>query len=258
MPNSTSKNSSEYLYIFLGVLAIIAGWQLISLFYSPVLVPSPLRTIESFWNIWNNGELAANLAISFQRQVTGLGIGLSLGISTGILAGLNRKLELILQPLVNALLAVPAIVFVVMAMVWFGMGTLMTVFIVALLVYPVMHLNTLEGFKSIDRDLLEMAKVYRLPTWKKINKIYLPGLAHSLIAGFSLSTASSVRLTVMAELLGAREGIGQKIAISRAYMETENLFAWVLVLILILVALELLLVKPLNAFTVRWKKVINS
>ena len=68
MPNSTSKNSSEYLYIFLGVLAIIAGWQLISLFYSPVLVPSPLRTIEAFWNIWNNGELAANLAISFQRQ----------------------------------------------------------------------------------------------------------------------------------------------------------------------------------------------
>ena len=167
-------------------------------------------------------------------------------------------MELILQPLVNTLLAVPAIVFVVMAMVWFGMGTLMTVFIVALLVYPVMHLNTLEGFKSIDRDLLEMAKVYRMPTWKKINKIYLPGLAHSLIAGLSLSIASSVRLTVMAELLGAREGIGQKIAISRAYMETENLFAWVLVLILILVGLELLLIKPLNAFTVRWKKVINS
>jgi NitT/TauT family transport system permease protein len=88
----------------------------------------------------------------------------------------------------------------------------------------------------------------------KVKKIYLPGLTYSVVAGFSLATASSVRLTVMAELLGAREGIGQKIAISRAYLQIDNLFAWVLVLILIIVLLEWFIIRPLNKFSARWKE----
>lgn len=254
MPTSTSKNKFTYRYTFLGVAIILLIWQLMSLKYNKVLLPSPADAISSLLVILHNGELLENLIISFQRQIMGLVIGVILGISSGILAGLNYKLELIIQPLINALLAIPAIIFVVMAMVWFGMGTTMAIFLVSLLVYPIMHLNTLEGFKSIDRSLLEMSRVYKLPAMIKIKRIYLPGLTHSLIAGFSLAAASSVRLTVMAELLGAREGIGQKIAISRAYLETDMLFAWVLVLIMIIVLLELAIVRPLNKFSAGWKQ----
>ncbi len=254
MPSSTSKNNWEYSYSLLGVLLIVLGWQLLSLQYNKVFFPSPLDSIQALISIVRSGELVQNLVITFQRQIVGLICGVMLGISSGIIAGLNHKAELIVQPFINALLAVPAIVFVVMAMVWFGMGSIMAVFLVTLLVYPTMHVNTVEGFKSIDRSLLEMGRVYKLPVWITIQKIYLPGLTHSLIAGFSLCAAASVRLTIMAELLGAREGIGQKIAISRAYLETERLFAWVLVLIMIIVFLEFAIIKPLNAFSARWKQ----
>jgi NitT/TauT family transport system permease protein len=253
MATSSSKNS-DYLYSCLGVLIIVLGWHLLSLHYNRVLVPSPADTIRAFMDIYSSGELMKNLQISFHRQIIGLALGLIMGIGTGILAGINHKLELTIQPFIKILLAVPAIVFVVMAMVWLGMGSSMAIFLVALLVYPIMHVNTVQGFKSIDRNLLEMGKVYRLPVIIKIRKIYLPGLTHSVVAGFSLATASSVRLTIMAELLGAREGIGQKIAVSRAYLETENLFAWVLVLILIIVFLEWFIVRPLNAFSSHWKE----
>ena len=140
-----------------------------------------------------------------------------------------------------------------MAMVWFGLGTTMAVFLVALLVFPLMHINTLEGFKSIDRSYLEMAKVFKIPVLVKLKKIYLPGIVHSFIAGFSLSAASSVRLTIMAELIGAREGMGQKIAISRSYLETDVLFAWVIIIIIIIIMLEWLVIRPLNRFANSWK-----
>ena len=254
MKVSISKTNRDYFYSLLGFLIIIMLWQILSMHYNPVLVPSPRETAAAFNEIWSSGALAENLAISFKRQSLGLAFGLAAGLGSGVVAGLNRRLELTIGPLVNSLMAIPAIIFVVMAMVWFGMGSTMAAFLVALLVFPIMHLNTLEGFKSIDRSLLEMGRVYRLPAWHTMKKIYLPGLTNSLVAGFSLAAASSVRLTVMAELLGAREGIGQKIAISRAYMETERLFAWVLVLIGILVILELVLIRPLNRFSLRWKQ----
>lgn len=247
MPNSTTRLNRNYEYLG-GVLLLLLGWQLLSMHYNQVLVPSPAETLQALVSLVESGELAENLLITFHRQLAGLAAGISIGMLSGLLAGCFRRLDLLVQPLINFLLAVPAIIFVTMAMVWFGMGTTMTVFLVSLLVFPVIHTNAAEGLKAIDPALLEMAEVYRLPPLLKVRKIYLPGMRHALIAGFSLAMASSVRLTVMAELLGAREGMGQRIAIARVYLETERLFAWVLVLLVILISLEFLFIRPLK----RW------
>ena len=250
MPDSTTSLNKRYFYLF-GVLLLVLAWQLLSERYQQGLVPSPYETWQGFVYILESGELGENLRITFQRQITGLGLGLLAGLTTGLLAGWFPRLELLMQPLISILLAIPAIILVVMAMVWFGMGTKMTVFLVSLLVFPIMHTNTVEGFKSIDPDLIQMSRVYRLPWPRAISNIYLPGMLHSLIAGFSLAAASSIRLTVMAELLGAREGMGQRIAIARSYLATEELFAWVLVLLAILASLEFLLIRPLQRWSSR-------
>lgn len=252
MPDSITKLNKHYYYVF-GILLLVLLWQLLSEQYPQVLVPSPYETWQGLVIIWTSGALGDNLKISFQRQIIGMSIGLLIGLSSGMLAGWFSRLELLLQPLVSLLLAMPPIILAVMAMVWFGMGTRMTIFLVALLVFPIMHTNTVEGFKSIDPAIIQMASVYRLPLPLAISKIYIPGMLHSLIAGFSMGAASSIRLTVMAELLGAREGMGQQIAISRSYLETEQLFAWVLVLLVILASLEFVLIRPLQRWSNRGK-----
>lgn len=250
MPDSTISLNRRCFY-GLGVLLLISGWQLLSMYYPPVLVPSPQETGQALAGIYESGALTQNLGITFQRQLLGLGLGLLAGLASGLLAGGFPRLELLLQPLVSLLLAIPAIILAVMAMVWFGMGTTMAVFLVALLVFPVMHTNTVEGLKSIDPAIIEMSRVYRLPLPLAISNIYLPGMLHSLIAGFSLAVAASIRLTVMAELLGAREGMGRQIATARSYLETSELFAWVLVLLAILAGLEFLLIRPLKRWSSR-------
>lgn len=246
MQLSIIKENKEHLYYIIGICLIILGWQVLSKIYNSVIIPSPVNTLEALKSIAISGELIDNLFISFKRQLGGLSFGVCSGLITGLLAGYFKRFEWTILPLINLLMSVPAIVFVVMAMVWFGMGTQLAIFIVGLLVFPVMHINTVEGLKSIDQDLIEMSRIYKLPLYHVITKIYLPGMLHGLIAGFSLALASSVRLTIMSELLGAREGIGQRIAIARAYLETEELFAWILVLLAILIAMEYLLIRPLK------------
>lgn len=258
MQASIIKEDKEYFYYLLGVLLLVFGWQILSLIYNEVIIPSPAKTFEVLLWLIKSGELQENIIISFKRQLIGLSLGVVAGLGSGLLAGNFKKLELTLQPLISFLMSIPAIVFVVMAMVWFGMGTQVAIFIVAILVFPIMYINTVEGIKSIDPELIQMVKIYKLPARYTISQVYLPGMLHGLIAGFSLSLASSVRLTIMAELLGAREGIGQRIAIARAYLETDQLFAWIIVLITVLIAMEYLLIRPLKNLTSRWQDTANK
>lgn len=244
MLDSTIRQKN-YCYLA-GILLLVLAWQLLSMCYEKILVPSPVETFQALSVLIRSGELSENLSFTFRRQICGLSVGIAIGLISGLMAGYFRRLGLLMQPMINFLLAVPAIIFVTMSMVWFGMGTKMTTFLVALLVFPVMHTNAAEGVRSIDNDLLEMVHVYSLPRMLIIRKIYLPAIRNYLIIGFSLSLASSVRLTIMAELLGAREGMGQRIAIARAYLETEQLFAWIIVLLTILVILEFLFIRPLK------------
>ncbi len=245
----TFSTDNKKFWYALGISFVLLGWQLLSLKYSGVIVPSPADTWRALAEIFRSGEMAENLKVTFSRQLTGLLFGLAMGTATGVIAGIFTKVQLILQPMITLLLSVPAIIYVTMAMVWFGTGTKMTIFLVALLIFPLMHTNTASGINSIDPALKEMAEVYRLPPLKKLGQIYLPGMRGHLITGFSLGLASSMRLTIMSEMLGAVDGMGQRIYISRAYLETENLFAWVAVLLIILMLLEFLLIRPLKKWT---------
>jgi NitT/TauT family transport system permease protein len=241
--------NDKRLWYAIGIGFVLLGWQLLSVRYNKVIIPSPVETLQALKEIIRSGELAENLRITFTRQLMGLSIGLITGTVTGVVAGIFKKVEWMIQPTITFLLSVPAIIFVTMLMVWFGMGTKLAVFLVALLVFPVMYTNTASGINSIDPDLKQMADVYRMPLLKRLSKIYLPGMRGHLITGISLGLASSLRLTIMAEMLGAAEGMGQRIYISRTYLETEKLFAWVGVLLIILVLLEFLFMRPLRKWT---------
>lgn len=243
------STDNKNVWYTLGVGLILLGWQLFSAHYGRVIVPSPLETWQALVEIATSGEMLENLKITFSRQLMGLLLGLTAGTFTGVVAGVFKKVGLLFQPIVTFLLSVPAIIYVTMAMVWFGTGTRMTVFLVALLVFPIMHMNTASGINSIDPLFMQMAQIYQMPPLKIWGKIYLPGMRGHLITGFSLGLASSMRLTIMSEMLGAVDGMGQRIYISRVYLETEKLFAWVTVLLVILVLLEFLFIRPLKKWT---------
>jgi len=242
MTTSIIQEFNQRRYYILGILIILAGWQVLAWASHPLIVASPVSTFQSIFAMLASGELTKNLIITLQRQLTGLSLGVLVGTFLGIFGGLKKSLDSMFQPGINAILATPSIIFVVIAMVWFGQGSTQVIFVTALLIMPIMYLNSAKGIQSIDSDLLQMVKVYR------------PGLLYGFMAGFSLSVASSLRITIMAELLGAQNGIGNAIFIARGYLETSKLFAWALLLVLLVMIIEALVFNPLQRFIGKWQE----
>lgn len=252
MPISITKRLPKRIYSVLGVILIIIAWQAAAMLTHPLIVPSPLATLKAMGRMLADGELAANLYISLKRQLSGLTLGVLAGTMLGVAGGISSVVYQLIKPGVNTIQATPSVIFVVVAMVWFGVGSLQTIFVIALLVFPIMFINCAHAVHNIDPQILQMARVFCVPKPIQISKIYLPGLLPGFLAGFALSTASSLRLVVFAEIMGARTGIGPAIAMTRNYLETDKLFAWATVLILLVIALEWLILQPLETYRKKW------
>ncbi|MEQ8201740.1 MAG: ABC transporter permease subunit [Syntrophomonadaceae bacterium] len=254
MTTSIIREINSRRYHILGILIILSGWQVLAWASHPLIVASPGSTFRSIFAMLASGELTRNLLITLQRQLTGLAFGVLIGTFLGIFGGLKKPLDSMMMPGVNAVMATPSIIFVVIAMVWFGQGSTQVIFVTALLIMPIMYLNSAKGIQSIDSNLLQMVRVYRVPARVKLLKVYLPGLLYGFMAGFSLSVASSLRITIMAELLGAQDGIGNAIFIARGYLETSKLFAWALLLVLMVMIIEAIVFNPLQRFIGKWQE----
>lgn len=200
---------------------------------SPVQVAGRLFALvvtESFW---------ATLLNSGIRIVFGFLMGLMTGVCLAILAGRFKWLEMLLWPFVVTIKSIPVASFVILVIIWLG-GTLhLSVFISFLMVFPVIYLNTLQGLKSTDSKMLEMAKLFRLSSGQKLKYIYLPHLQPFLTGGCSIALGLSWKSGVAAELIGVPDfTIGDMLYRAKVNWNTEELFAWTFVIILVSLMFE--------------------
>ncbi|MNZ36152.1 putative aliphatic sulfonates transport permease protein SsuC [compost metagenome] len=151
-------------------------------------------------------------------------------------------------------MATPPVVVVVLAMLWFGLGSAMVVFISVLMLAPGMYVNTVKGMLMVDHDLLEMARVYRFGAWQKLRHLYVPALTAPLGAALLIATCGGVRLVVMAEVLGAESGAGFALANARSTFDSAGLYAWTLLILLLVAGLEFALLQPLQRRMGRWQE----
>lgn len=235
------------------LIAIVAGWQLVANGTTPLLVPSPMASLQALLELFQSGEIYRQLGVSAMRMFIGFAAGFTTAFACGLLAGKYDDVYEFFRPLLSCLLGIPPILFVILAMIWFGTGPLVPIFVVAVLVFPTIYLNLANGWKGIDPALLEMAAVYRVPARRVLRQVILPSLALPVLTGLSLALGSAIRITIMAELLGAEKGIGYSIALARNYLETPRVFAWAIVCILVVTCLEKFVIKPLEAYALKWK-----
>jgi NitT/TauT family transport system permease protein len=143
----------------------------------------------------------------------------------------------------------------VLALLWFGMGSSQVIFMITVITAPVNYVNTLEGMLSVDSRILEMAQVFRIPAHLRWWDIYLPGIGSAVLSGLTLAAGIGVRSLVLAEFLGARNGIGHSLFLSWTFLDTPALFAWILMCFLLLGLVEFGLLKPVRNHLMRWKRI---
>lgn len=238
----------------LGVLLLLAGWQLTAQYLGPLLMATPLQALRALAVLVNSDTFWANAGASLTRIGIGVGAGCAIGFTLGVLAGHNAKLRGLLEPLRWLLMAMPPVVVVVLAMLWFGLGSSMVIFITVLMMAPGMYVNTVKGMLLVDKPLIEMTHVYRYGPWLRLRHLYLPALAAPLTAALLIATCGGVRLVVMAEVLGAESGAGFALANARSTFDSGELYAWVILILALVAALEFVLLQPLQRRLTLWQE----
>jgi NitT/TauT family transport system permease protein len=245
--------SRKFLFSVFGFLLLITGWHVLSLFMHRIVMASPYEAFSSLYEIIGTERFQSYVWITTQRIFMGIFWGGLAGFILGLLAGLKEDIKNMLEPMRWTLMSVPPVVVVVIAMLWFGMGSTMVVFIAGLIILPVVYVNTVKGIEMVDEGLLEMASIYKLSVWLRLKHIYIPAITGPLIAAMVLATGMGVRAVILAEVLGASEGVGYAISIASATLEIPELFAYVIVGFFIIGITELLILRPIQNYVLRWK-----
>lgn len=252
--NLPKRRRTSRRWAALGVLLLLIAWQIAAQRLGSLLMATPWQTVQALVQLFGSDELRQHGLVSLGRISLGVGLGCTLGFCLGILAGLDARLRGLLEPLRWLLMAIPPVVVVVLAMLWFGLGSAMVVFISVLMLAPGMYVNTVKGMLLVDRGLIEMAHVYRLGRWQRLRHLYVPALAAPLAAALLIATCGGVRLVVMAEVLGADSGVGFALANARSTFDSAGLYAWTLLLLLLVAGLEFSLLQPLQRRLTRWQE----
>jgi NitT/TauT family transport system permease protein len=222
------------------------------------IVASPAEAVAALIRLAGSGVLWVQLWITLRRLLLSLAIGSGIGLAAGLLSGIVDQARLFLESFRWVAMALPAVVIAVFGMMWFGMGGEQAVFLVAFIIAPIVYVNTVDGIRGIDPRLLEMAKTYRLPRRLQLSQIYLPGIALPVASGLTLAVGIGARGIILAELLGAFDGVGHSFSRAWTFLQTPELFAWVLCALALVAILEFGFLKPFRRWMSRWQRSQSS
>jgi NitT/TauT family transport system permease protein len=246
-----------YLWSGWGALAslflFVAAWEAVSLAYGPLILPDPAAAFGRLAALFDSGPGWSELAVTARRAMTGLVLAIAVGSVLGLLAGLSPTASMMARPVVTVLLGTPPIAWLVLAMIWFGAGDGTPVFTVLVACFPVIFVGALQGTRTLDHHLRDMARAYRMPWRMRLTDLYLPHVVSYLFPAWINALGNAWRVVVMAELLSSADGIGAALAVARSQLDMDAALAWIAAVVLALLAVEYLLLEPLKRELERWR-----
>lgn len=214
--------------------------------------PAPTDIASTAVQLWNDGVLGPDLAISLQRAGLGLALGLSVGIVTGVLGGFLRRGEYLFNGLAQILNTIPLLAVLPLMIVWFGIDELTKVLLIAFGAGVPMYLNLFAAIRGVDHRLIEMARSTGAGRWRVVGWVLLPGSLPGFLVGLRFSLAYSVLGLVAAETVNADQGLGFLVTQAQTYLQTNQVFVG-LVIYSILGLLADQIVRILERVLLRWR-----
>lgn len=227
----------------LAVLLALIIWQAGSMLLGQeLLLVSPLKVLQQLTVLVSQADFWMTVLFSFIRIVSGFILALAAGTVLAAGAARFKVVETLLWPWVITIKSVPVASFIILSLIWLSSKQL-PIFISFLMVFPVIYSNILEGIKSTDIKLLEMAQLFRVPLGRRLRYIYLPHLGPFIVSACNIALGLSWRAGVTAEIIGIPSGsIGERLYQAKVYLDTADLFAWTVVIVIISVLFEKLVI----------------
>jgi sulfonate transport system permease protein len=172
------------------------------------LAPPPSRILSTLWALAISGELLAHALVTLKRIGAGFFLGAISGILLGALTGASATARVILDPTLQALRAIPSIAWVPLFILWLGIFEASKIALIALGVFFPVYLGVAGAIVSVDRKLIEVGRIFRLPRIQMARRVLLPAILPSTIVSLRSGLGLGFMFVVAAEYMGASEGLG--------------------------------------------------
>jgi ABC-type nitrate/sulfonate/bicarbonate transport system permease component len=206
------------------LVAVLAVWQLAALHGLPDYVLSPVEIARHFFAALGSAELYEHVGASLKRALPGFALGSLLGAALGLAAGVARWLDRMLSPAVFLTYPVPKIVMLPIFMIWFGIGDLSKVLIIALACFYPVFINAYYGVRQTRTILVWSARNMGATPAQIFRRVVLPSAAPMILASLRVSLALSFIVMFAAEMINARSGLGQLIRVAENSLRFDLMY----------------------------------
>jgi NitT/TauT family transport system permease protein len=240
------NHAMKWIWPAIGVGAFAIVWQLVHVISGPFILPSLTETGAALIRVALNGEIGPAVVSTGTQALAGWLIAAAIGFSLGVLAGYIKPVGDALSPLTTMILGTPPIVWVVLALLWYGPGSIEPGFAVVMSTFPIIFAASLQGVRSRDANLDELARAFSVSRAMHTTDILLPQLWAHVLPALATALAYAWKVAIMAEVLGGGTGIGGRLETARANLDLPETMAWIAVILVFILISDGLLLLPLR------------
>ena len=239
-------------------LLLLGAWWLISLAVPPYVLPQPERVFAHLVQLTQSGDLPINLLTTLGRVLAGFALAVAIGVPGGILLGSHRALGTFFEPVLPVLNTVSSAIWAIFAIIWFGLSPMTPIFVVLMTAFPLIVTNVWQGTQAVNADFVELAQALRFSRWKTLVKIYLPSILPYFFSGARLAFGFGWRVSLVAETLGASSGVGYRLRQASDLIQMDQVFAWTIAQVAMMLVIEIGLLQPLERYLFRWRRDVRT
>jgi len=240
-----------------GAITIALGlvaWTVIAQFFLPVVFPSPAELAERMVEIYGNPESYAVIGRTLFTILNGFVASMLIGTALGLFMGLRRSVEIFFDSWIMVLLTIPSVCWAFMSVLWFGLSEIAPVLTVALIVMPFVALNIWEGTKAVEKNLVEMGRVYKADRSLMLRKVMIPQIMPYIFSSLRISLSLSWKIALVAEAFGATSGVGQEMVNWFQDTRVDMMLAWGVSFMVVMVLVDLLVFRLLAQRAFAWRR----
>ncbi|SCN47570.1 sulfonate ABC transporter, permease protein, putative [methanotrophic endosymbiont of Bathymodiolus azoricus (Menez Gwen)] len=238
----------------LSMSAFLTLWYGLALFLNADTLPSPVTVAKVLITEIQSGQLSYHLSKTLYRLSISFSIAMLLGCAIGIVLGRHQKLNTFLDNWLVIFLNIPALVTIILCYVWFGLTETAAILAVVINKLPNVIVTIREGARSLDTELLDMAKCYRFSKSKTLRHVIWPQLHPFVMAATRSGLALIWKIVLVVEMLGRSDGMGYQLHLFFQLFDVASILAYTVAFITLIQGIELLILRPLDKHAQRWRR----
>ena len=225
-------NKSKIIKTSVSVIILLLIWSIVSKLelVSSYILPSPEKVLDSFFKMIKSGEIFEDIYISYIRVLKGFFMATLLAFLLAMVRVVLPKYNDYYESIIQFLKNVPPLSLISLLILWFGIGETTKIGIIVLTAFFPIYLNTVKGFVSCDKKLLEVGEVYGYSKVSSFFKIRLPYAMSDILVGMRIGLGYSWRAIISAEMIAASAGLGHMILFAQQMSRTDKVIVGILVI----------------------------